>query len=273
MKTQEDIARVVNTERYPLHPLSSPESQTFVTHCRQAIRTEGLCLLPEFITPNALAAMRREAEVVSTRAFFCDNTHNAYLRDDDPSLPETHPGRFQMRTEVGSVAYDYLPLEGVLAQLYQWDGLTEFIGAVLERENSYRSADPLGALSINVFAPGGSHAWHFDESMFTVTLMLQPGDEGGYFEYVPNLRTAADDNYTGVGRVLDGDRSEVIRAPFEPGTLFLFAGRYSLHQVTLLHGTCPRLVAVLCYESEPGVTNSDEVRKLFWGRTGREAAA
>ena len=73
--------------------------------------------------------------------------------------------------------------------------------------------------------------------------------------------------------MLDGEVADVIRAPFEPGTLFLFAGRYSLHRVTSLGGKRLRLVAVLCYESEPGITNSDEVRKLFWGRTGREAAA
>ena len=273
MDKDEAIQWIVNTERYPLHPLSSPQARSLITDCRQAMQQQGLCLLPDFIRPSALEAMRKEAGLSAARAFFCSNTHNAYLRDDDPTLPKDHPARRRMQTDVGSVAYDYLPADGLLSQLYQWDGLTKFIGEVLEHDRSYRSADPLGALSINVFEPGGSHAWHFDESNFTVTLMLQPGEEGGLFEYVPNLRSADDDNYAGVRRVLDGDEGEVVRAPFCPGTLFLFAGRYSLHRVTTLGGRCSRLVAVLCYESQPGVTNSDEVRKLFWGRTGREVAA
>ena len=35
---------------------------------------------------------------------------------------------------------------------------------------------------------------------------------------------------------------------------------------TRVGGRHHRLVAVLCYNREPGVANSDEVRKLFWGR-------
>jgi hypothetical protein len=267
-----DFNRIVDTERYPIHPLSSIAAKGLVERCRESMRTRGLCLLPAFVRTQALAVMRDEAQAASSRAFFCHNTHNAYLRNDDPRLPESHPARRRLHTQVGSIAYDLLPPEGLLTRLYQWDPLTAFIGAVQEHKQSYRSADRLGALSINVFEPQGSHAWHFDEATFTTTLMLQPGDEGGYFEYVPNLRTESDDNYDGVRKVLDGDEEGVLRAPFEPGTLFVFQGRYSLHRVTPLAGQQPRLVAVLCYEPKPGVTNSDEVRLLFWGRTGREVA-
>jgi hypothetical protein len=41
----------------------------------------------------------------------------------------------------------------------------------------------------------------------------------------------------------------------------------SLHRVTEVRGRRQRLVAVLCFADAPGVTNSDEVRMLFWGRT------
>ena len=30
-----------------------------------------------------------------------------------------------------------------------------------------------GAASINIFRPGTGHNWHFDESAFSVTLMIQ----------------------------------------------------------------------------------------------------
>jgi hypothetical protein len=32
-------------------------------------------------------------------------------------------------------------------------------------------------------------------------------------------------------------------------------------------------VAVLCYDREPGVVNSDAVKMLFWGRTEPEPAS
>ncbi len=83
----------------------------------------------------------------------------------------------------------------------------------------------------------------------------------------PDVRSPRDDAYKKVGGILDGDRSTVVRVPFEPGTLFIFSGRNSLHRVTRLEGDRPRLVPVLCYDTKPGSINSDEVRTLFWGRT------
>ena len=60
---------------------------------------------------------------------------------------------------------------------------------------------------------------------------------------------------------------------FTPGTLLIFGGQKTIHRVTEVKGTRPRLVPVLCYSVVPDLKNSDEVRKLFWGRTGRETAA
>lgn len=54
---------------------------------------------------------------------------------------------------------------------------------------------------------------------------------------------------------------------FRTGTMSIFAGRVSLHCVTEVLGAHPRFVAVLAFNSKPGVMNGDEVRQLFWGRT------
>ena len=37
------------------------------------------------------------------------------------------------------------------------------------------------------------HAWHYDESEYTVTLSLQTADEGGAFEFTKPLRNSSDD--------------------------------------------------------------------------------
>jgi len=56
---------------------------------------------------------------------------------------------------------------------------------------------------------------------------------------------------------------------FQPGTLQIFAGRYSFHRVKSIPLTSKgdRLVAVLCFSREQNVVNSTEVQKMFWGRT------
>ena len=56
--------------------------------------------------------------------------------------------------QVASVAYDYLPLNGVLSRLYQNDAFIEFLRDVLGLPALYRLEDPFGACSINLFKPG-----------------------------------------------------------------------------------------------------------------------
>lgn len=273
MTSNMQLGNIVDLERYPIDRLEDVGGVDLVVRARDSMRQRGLCLLPGFIREKALRTMREEALRSLPKAFFCHNRHNAYLRDDDPAYPAEHPRRRRLRTDVGSIACDHLPADGVLRGLYENDVLTRFVGRVLGYRDFHRLADPIGAVSINVFEPGHAHAWHFDESHFSVTLMLQAAEEGGHFEYVPNLRSPRDDGYEAVRQVLDGGHSAVQRAPFETGALFLFAGRYSLHRVTVVGGGRPRLVPVLCYDPQPGIVNSDAVRLLFWGRTGRENAA
>lgn len=256
----------IDLRRYPIHELDSARGQALVSECRERMRRDGVCLLRGFLNAEALATMKAEASSALQNAFFCHNTHNAYLRDDDPAFPEDHPRRRLLQTDVGSIANDDLPADGTLCRLYAYEPLTRFIGKVLGHEEFHRSADPIGALSINVFEPGGGHSWHFDESHFTVTIMLQPAESGGHFEYVPSIRTAESDNYEEVEQILDGKHPGVERLPFEAGTLCIFAGRNTLHRVTTVGGRKHRLVPVLCYDTVPGSINSDEVRMLFWGR-------
>lgn len=258
---------LVALARYPIADLASAAAQELVAQYRRQLVETGVALLRGFLTPQATAAMAAEARAAAPAAYFCDNTHNVYLEPDDGAFPPDHPRRRRLRTIVGSVAYDLLPAGSPLRRLYNWDNLIEFVRLVLGRPALYRLADPLGALSINVFRPGGHHAWHFDETEYTTTIMLQEAEEGGYFEYMPHLRRPDGGEYGTISRVLDGDERGVQRLPFTAGTLSLFAGRLSMHRVTEVLGDRLRLVAVLAFNGKPNVTNSDAVRKLFWGRT------
>ena len=102
---------------------------------------------------------------------------------------------------------------------------------------------------------GGQHGWHFDESEFTVTLMLQQPDEGGDFEYVPQIRGLENEKQF-VQHLLDGHRAGVVQLPFTPGSLLIFGGRQTIHRVTQVHRDVPRLVPVLCYAEQPDRVNS-----------------
>jgi len=98
-------------------------------------------------------------------------------------------------------------------------------------------------------------------------LMLQEAEEGGTFEYVPNVRPAKEGSYGQVDSVLRGTSGDVRSLQVKPGTLLLFSGYQSMHRVTRVKGSVTRYVATLCYKDQPNVTNSPVVQRLFYGRT------
>lgn len=65
--------------------------------------------------------------------------------------------------------------------------------------------------------------------------LLDP-EAGGQFEIVPDVRSADDENYERVGRILDGERQGVHSFSLEPGSLTIFCGHDSLHRVTRVAG-------------------------------------
>lgn len=262
-----DTVDMVDTDRYPLQDLASGPGREFLLWCRETYADTGLCMLPGFIRPDALEMLADEANAASERAYFCRSSHNAYLTEDDATFSADSVERRQETTFVGSVAFDHIEPDALLRKLYLWDPLKDFIGGVLGKAPFYRFADPFGACSINVFTDGGEHGWHFDESEFTVTLMLQPPERGGAFEYVPLIRGREDEQQI-VEQLLDGSHDGVVNLPFTAGTLLIFGGRQTIHRVTRVTGERPRLVPVFCFSEQPGMQNSTSVRQFFWGRPG-----
>jgi hypothetical protein len=99
-----------------------------------------------------------------------------------------------------------------------------------------------------------------------VSLALQDADAGGDFEVAPQIRAADDERYDDVARVLAGSRDEVVTLPMTPGTLLVFAGRHSLHRVSPIGGTTPRLVALFGYDTRPGTMSSELLKAVRYGR-------
>ena len=111
------------------------------------------------------------------------------------------------------------------------------------------------------------HAWHYDQNEFVVSLLLQSAERGGDFEYAPNIRSEEDENYEGVRRMLDGDPALRKTGAISPGCLALFRGRRSLHHVTEVEGSRPRLIALFSYDKKPGMMFRPEVHLRALGRT------
>ena len=131
----------------------------------------------------------------------------------------------------------------------------------------YPYEDPLSSINIHYASEGQELGWHFDNSSFAITLLLQKPEGGGSFEYVKDLRNAdaGEMNFNGVKDVLD-HKTVINTLDINPGTLVLFRGRNSMHRVTPTEGDITRMLVVLAYNNKPGVALSENARMTFYGR-------
>jgi len=144
--------------------------------------------------------------------------------------------------------------------------LTEFLAAAFGQTALFRYADPLAAMPINAMRSGDTFPWHFDTNEFTVTVVIQPAESGGVFEYVPNIRSCEDERYEAVEAVLAGANEDVRRLALKPGDVQLFMGRFTLHRVTAVSGERLRLVAIPSWSTIPGMIGKPYRTKEIYGR-------
>jgi hypothetical protein len=254
---------------YPVHDPDSPEYRALTQRCRAELDETGCCILPGFITPETIRHAVDDAHrLIPVAHHSVVATGTAYLEIPEPHWPKGHARMLTGPTALSAVAYDLFPPESIIRRLYELDPFMEFLAAALGKPRLYRYADPLGALNLAVMTDGDQLWWHFDQTDFVVSLALQDAEQGGDFEYVPMIRTADDERYDAVAEVLRGGRNGVVHVPMEPGTLMLFEGRHSLHQVTPIEGDTPRLVALLAYDTKPGTVSSELLKLVRYGRAG-----
>lgn len=260
-------SELIDLNRYPIKDLTCPQAQELIAYCRDHLKSMGCCVLPGFVTTAATSKMAAEAQAIVPQTYWSTVEGNAYLEPEDKSLPEDNPRNMTEITKLGALAYDQIPTQHALRRLFEWDGLMEFLAACLEKKELFRYADPMGALNVAVMKDGDYLRWHFDQTDFVTSIALQDAEEGGDFECVPNIRRADAENYDKVRAVLQGDRTGVVKVEMDPGALVLFQGRYTIHRVTPIKGKALRLVALLGYDTKPGVVSSEHLRYMRYGRT------
>jgi len=253
--------------RYPIDDPDSPQARSLIERCRAQIAGTGLCLLPAFLPEDEVRRAVAEVDVAMAAAFSKRRAIVAYDEDEiDPELPDDDSVRTAHRHAMSVVAYDHIGECSPIRALYEWQGFADFLSLVLEQP-VYRCADPLISLVITAMGEGEEQGWHFDDNDFVVSLLLRKPDEGGEFEHVPMMRSDDDPAYERARRVFAGDHGEVETAPLRPGTLALFRGRRSLHRVSPVRRGPGRLIALLSYDSQPGMVFPAQVQINNVGRS------
>ncbi len=259
---QTNIRNIIDLGKYPL------EDANFIKLCRTKISENGVLTLPNFLNEQIIKYLVEEGSDAQNIAFFSNSTHNVYLTKNNLELDDDHIFNRQVVSSKGCITDDQIPQISPLKTLYNSEIFREFLASVLGEKKLYEYADGLSSINVHYASEGEELGWHFDNSSFAITLLLQAPEAGGSFEYIKDLRDAeaGEMNFEGVKSLLDGiTKPEVLKV--EPGTLVLFRGKNSIHRVTPTRGNKTRMLVVLAYNTSPGISLSKSAQITFFGRT------
>ncbi len=246
------LDELIDLERYPINDLDG-RGKELVSECQQSLEDLAVCHLPDFVRPEAVAAICAESEEGKDGTYWVRNNRRAYSWRNPDDYPEGHPVTLGSPNLLGTITTDQFAADSAFVSLFQLPELTRFLRKILRQAELYPVECPYLAANIKVMSEGCKHAWHFDQNDGAVTFLFQHADEGGHFEYVPYLRSDDDENYAGVRPLLEGRDQGVQRVDLSPGSFCLFKGRRSLHRVTeVTRGAPDRLLAVFSYHSVAG---------------------
>lgn len=256
---------LVDIEQYPIVNLDSGKGAEFLSSCQEHMEEHGWCNFDGFIRPDALAALADESNELLPTAETLTIKRTIYQGEVDPNAPENDPRRMEYVHVATQLANDQIPDSTFLSQLYNSSLLTDFIRRVQKKDTLHRYADQFQALNVVALQPDSWHAWHYDTNECTVTLLLQAAEKGGEFTFIPNSRTDEDEDRERVDRLLSGDMSAAQTFSRRAGAFTLFCGGYSLHGVTKVEGSIPRITAIFTYSEEPNEAASDDINIRIYG--------
>lgn len=260
----ENMKSLINIVNLGSHPINTED---YVSECKKKLDTHGALVLRDFLTKEALSNIKKEADENQHHAFYSNSQHNVYLSKTDMEFAAEHPRNRQVVSSKGCITDESIPSDSPFRTLYNDEKFKHFLCSVLGELALHPYADSLSSVTLHYAKTGQELGWHFDNSSFAITLLIQKPLGGGVFEYVKNLRDAdaGEMNFNGVSQVLDG-KHPIEELEIEPGDLVLFRGRNSLHRVTPTEGDQTRVLGVLAYNTEPGIALSESARMTFYGR-------
>jgi hypothetical protein len=258
-----NLSDVINTNKYTLNDAS------FINHCKATLSSDGALVLPGFLIESAIQSIKQEGLKQKHLAYYTDKKHNIYLSESDPGFDKDHPRNRLVSSSKGCITTDQIPDDSALKTMYDAAEFRYFLSKVLGEEHLYEFADNVSSINLHYADENQELGWHFDNSSFAITLMIQKPEDGGEFEYVKDVRNAdaGEMNFDYSGKVLDGE-VKVEKLAISSGDLVLFRGRNSMHRVTPVKGASTRILVVLAYNSAPDISLSDSARMTFFGRLG-----
>lgn len=281
MAAAKEITNYINYSKYPINQFENDADGRYGSLLRDSIEQineSGFVSLPSFLLLDAVDALTScilELEKDGV-GFYATDSHNVFLDADEQSgvLSQLHPSRIQLNSSKHIInASDLLLAKEApnLDEIFMSQPVLNFISSVMETK-LYPSTDPFGKFYANIFREGDGLNYHFDRSEYSISLILQPSEEGGEFQFLPNSRTIVEGwdemivDIDDIAEAVAPHSLEIKRPKLAAGDLYLFRGQNSLHRVSEIQkGT--RINIIVTYNTEPNVRLNKYTLRKFFGVT------
>ena len=257
-----DLDNIVNLKKHPII-----NSEKYLYQCKNAIKSNSILKLDNFLTKNAINSLQKEAKLLHKKAFYCNQNHTILLNKKNKNISENDPCNILVKSDKGCVPHDIIPKISILNNLYKSNYFINFITKILNVKKIFPYKDSLSSINYNYYEKDQQLGWHFDNATFAITLMIFSPDLGGEFQYI-NKGRDFEKNFIDK-KFINKVMSEEIKAKeiaVKPGTLLLFYGRNYLHRVKPIKSKKGRVLVTLNYNLEKDVELSENARKTFFGR-------
>jgi len=269
----------INYSKYPIDQFEHDDDGRYNSLLQDSIKQmnrDGFVSLPSFLLPEAVDALtsyilKLEEDGVG---FYSTESHNVFLDTDvESGVSPIHPRRVQLKSSKLIINASELLLSKEapnLDELFMSQrSILDFISSVMQTK-LYPSTDPYGKFYANIFREGDGLNYHFDRSEYSISLILQPSEEGGEFQFLPNSRAIIEGwdemifNVDDIAEAVAAHSLELKRPNLAAGDLYLFRGQNSLHRVSeITKGK--RINIILTFNTEEGVCLNQYTLKKFFG--------
>jgi len=229
------------------------------------LEKDGILIFNSFINNKALISLKKEAADLKDLSYKSASEYNVYVSEHDDSFPDNSPRNRIMSTSKKCVPNDLIPNNSILQTLYDSKIIRSFFMDLLNKKDLFPYSDTLSSININYYDEGDSLGWHFDNSDFTITLLIKNCNKGGIYEFFNDIRYKdGKEDYTFIEKILDNKVTGTKVDSFE-GDLMIFKGNKSIHQVTAVEEG-ERILVTFNYNEVEGIPLSEQSRKTFFGR-------
>ena len=232
---------------------------------RESLEMNGILIFNSFISDSGLNLLQKEANDLKQSAFRSSSEYNVYISEYDNAFSADSPRNRIMSTSKKCIPNDLIPNQSILQKIYDSPLVRSFFLDLLEKDELHPYEDPLSSININYYDKGDALGWHFDNSDYTITLLIKNCSKGGVYEFFNDMRYKNDkEDYDLVEKILD-KKVKGTRVNSIEGDLMIFKGNKSIHQVTAVEDG-ERILVTFNYNEESGVSLSEQSRKTFFGR-------